>query len=65
MSAATRARERRMTGTGRGNETTPAVDALRRVRSGGRVLMTGIDVGLVEATVWTGTAPQDGQAVPV
>ena len=36
------------------------VGALRRVRSGVRVLMTRIEDGLPEATVRRGTAPWDG-----
>ena len=36
------------------------VGALRRVRSGGRVLMTGLEEGLPEATSTTGMAPRDG-----
>ena len=64
-----------MTGPGRGHETTPVVDAaavwrmvdqeagvgaLRRVRSGGRVLMRGIEGGVLEATVQRETAPRGG-----
>ena len=45
------------------------VGTVRRVRSGGRVLMTGLEEGLPQATVWTaqrdGGVWQNGQATLV